>query len=119
MGWHADPLVHQLLGEYISHVDHPYKQVREVLGSNISNVLERQWAPSLPNVQILLSNNAKAEHGGVGNVPTQMAPRAAQHVEQLLAKLDQWHTEAKGATEIEDTKTYTNASKTSQYFESQ
>ncbi|KAI9246724.1 hypothetical protein BDA99DRAFT_526780 [Phascolomyces articulosus] len=113
LGWRANPLIDPLLGEYMNHIDHPYKQVREVLGDNISSILQRQWIPNHPDIKTLLQYNASPEaNGGVGNVPIKMDPKIAPHVEQLLTKLDQWQVEAKSATEVEGTKTYTNASKT-------
>ena len=116
LGWRANPLVDPLLSEYMEHIDHPYKQVREVLGDNISSILQRQWTPSYPDIKTLLRLNSESERGGVGNVPIQMDDRVAPHIEKLLVKLDKWQAEAKAATEVENTKTYTNASKTSKYI---
>ncbi|RUP06523.1 armadillo-type protein [Jimgerdemannia flammicorona] len=110
--WRFLPESRKLLETYISNIRHPYKQVREVIGGNINELLQIQWIPSQPSVNELLRKNATGGDS-VGNIPVEMNGYLKTILDELTRNLATWRAEKKpassGSTE------YGNASKTSTY----
>ncbi|KAI7863239.1 hypothetical protein BDF14DRAFT_1734412 [Spinellus fusiger] len=107
--WRLLPLCGSLLDTYLDHLQHPYKQVREVLGGNINELLQIQWVPALPCVEALLSLNARDGRDGTDNVPTSLSEQGQdKRIQQVITHLDTWLVEAKTDTSTH----YVNASKT-------
>lgn len=108
--WRFLPKSRQLLETYIANIRHPYKQVREVIGGNINELLQIQWVPSQSSVKDLLRENL-AKGDGVGNIPVEIDGYLNAMLDQLTHNLEVWRAEKKpassGSTE------YGNASKTS------
>lgn len=67
--WRFKPWANRdgLLELYLNHLDHPYKQVREVIGANVNDIMQIQWVPSYSSVGYLLDLNAQTD--GVMQVP--------------------------------------------------
>ena len=107
LGWRGMPMVDGLLDTYFGHLAHPYKQVRECLGSNINEILQFHWAPSMLNVQKAIEHNQQAALGGVGNVPMSLDNRTQELLDTAVQQLDQW--------QVEDIESYKRASKTGQF----
>ncbi|KAI9261229.1 hypothetical protein EDC94DRAFT_122877 [Helicostylum pulchrum] len=84
--WRFEPSIQRVLPTWLNNIQHPYKQVREVIGVNINEVLQLEWIPSYPSVESLLVANAETD--GVGNVPTTLTPGQAERCEKVIAKLD-------------------------------
>lgn len=109
--WRFEPLSQKILPTYFNNIQHPYKQVREVIGVNINELLQLEWIPSYPSVKSLLIANAKTD--GVGNVPTTLTPVQAERVELVTCKLDTWLEEMnKNKTGPSGSSNYAHASKT-------
>jgi proteasome activator subunit 4 len=72
-----------LLELYLDHLDHPYKQVREVIGANINDIMQIQWVPSYPSVDHLLELNARTE--GAMQVPFSLDISEHEQTVQLNA----------------------------------
>ncbi|KAG2196811.1 hypothetical protein INT47_002738 [Mucor saturninus] len=109
--WRFEPLIQKVLPTYFSNIQHPYKQVREVIGVNINELLQLEWIPSFPSVQNLLVSNAMTD--GVGNVPTTLTPIQADRIESVIYKLDIWLQEMnKDNTAPSGSSDYAHASKT-------
>ncbi|RCH96123.1 hypothetical protein CU098_001947, partial [Rhizopus stolonifer] len=105
--WRCLPLLPRLLPSYLSNIHHPYKQVREVIGGNIYELLQLEWVPSHSSVDRLLEINALTD--GVGNVPTELNPEQQERVKNIIQSLDVWLDEMKDNTVSSD---YAHASKT-------
>ncbi|KAI8099232.1 uncharacterized protein BX664DRAFT_272366 [Halteromyces radiatus] len=115
--WRFKPWGNDLLGLYLNHLNHPYKQVREVIGANINDIMQIQWIPSYSSVSSLLDYNARSD--GVGNVPYVLNQAEQQkQLEDILAKLDSELETVKSASETAEGDTtiisshYTTTSKT-------
>ncbi|CAO3588698.1 unnamed protein product [Absidia cylindrospora] len=80
--WRFRPWSTQLLDTYVASAAHPYKQVRDVLGANINDLLQIQWVPSYPTVRTLLAAAVETQH-----VPYPLDP-PLPHMTQLLSLLD-------------------------------
>lgn len=111
--WRFHPLIERMLSMYLNNIQHPYKQVREILGFNINELLQLEWVPSYPSVPQLLAENAKID--GVGNVPTALTPHQAERTQVILNKLDRWLEEmnqSNAVTSNSGSSDYAHASKT-------
>lgn len=111
LGWRFEPLVKRVLPTYLQNVQHPYKQVREVIGVNINELLQLEWIPSFPSVECLLEANAQTD--GVGNVPTTLNSVQLERVNSLIQCLDAWFVEMNAASAANGSSDYAHASKTS------
>ncbi|KAI8327989.1 hypothetical protein BC941DRAFT_364207, partial [Chlamydoabsidia padenii] len=67
--WRFKPWANKdgLLEVYLEHLNHPYKQVREVIGANINDIMQIQWIPSFSSVAHLLVLNTQIN--GVTQMP--------------------------------------------------
>ncbi|RCI01929.1 hypothetical protein CU098_000361, partial [Rhizopus stolonifer] len=86
--WRFEPLNARLLPTYLDNIQHPYKQVREVIGVNMNELLQLEWIPSYSSVSHLLQANAASD--GVGNVPTTLTATQKERMDVMLARLDEW-----------------------------
>ncbi|CEP09555.1 hypothetical protein [Parasitella parasitica] len=111
--WRFEPLNQRILPTYLSNIQHPYKQVREVIGVNINELLQLEWIPSYPSVRYLLEANALLADG-VGNVPTKLNARQQERVAILSSRLDAWLLEMNqnNSSEKSSASDYAHASKT-------
>lgn len=110
--WRFEPLIDRILPTYLNNIQHPYKQVREVIGVNINQLLQLEWIPSFPSVQRLLEANAMTD--GVGNVPTTLTEKQQHRVDVLNSRLDAWLAEVQqnSASILSGSSDYAHASKT-------
>ncbi|KAI7908029.1 uncharacterized protein BX663DRAFT_425475 [Cokeromyces recurvatus] len=109
--WKFKPLICKILPTYINNIQHPYKQVREVIGVNINELLQLEWVPSYPSVHNLLKANSIID--GVGNVPTTLNAEQSERMKVVVQHLDNWLTEMTTSGDImSSTTNYAHASKT-------
>lgn len=115
--WRFEPLNQRILPTYFNNIQHPYKQVREVIGVNINELLQLEWIPSFPSVQKLLKANAMTD--GVGNVPTILNERQQGRTNDLNSRLDAWLIEMtqNSTSALSGSSDYAHASKTGNNIE--
>lgn len=106
--WRGLPLVDRLLPTHLNNLQHPYKQVREVIGGNIYEFLQLEWVPGVSSVDSLLRMHAKTGDG-VGHVAAELNAEQQTRVTYIIQRLDQWFKEIDGNTASSD---YAHASKT-------
>jgi proteasome activator subunit 4 len=111
LGWRFEPLVKKVLPTYLQNIQHPYKQVREVIGVNINELLQLEWIPSFVSVDRLLEANAQTD--GVGNVPTTLNATQEERINTLIQHLDAWFIEMNASSATNGSSDYAHASKTS------
>ncbi|KAI9033800.1 hypothetical protein CLU79DRAFT_851017 [Phycomyces nitens] len=110
--WRMLPFSDNILETYLCNLQHPYKQVREVIGGNINEIMQIQWVPGLPSVEALMASNARDGQDGVGNVPFSLAEQGQEnHIKDVIRHLDHWLEEAEKSSTL-GSSDYTNASKT-------
>ncbi|ORZ04733.1 hypothetical protein BCR42DRAFT_474389 [Absidia repens] len=80
--WRFRPWSTQLLDTYVASAAHPYKQVRDVLGANLNDLLQIQWVPSYPTVRTLVELETHDDQ-----VPYPLDP-PLPHMTQLLTMID-------------------------------
>ncbi|KAI8387347.1 hypothetical protein BD560DRAFT_321031 [Blakeslea trispora] len=108
--WRFKPIAQTLLPTYLSNLQHPYKQVREVIGVNINELLQLEWVPSYASVPRLLESNATSD--GVGNVPTTLNDAQKERIDHTISNLDRWFAEMVQSDVKYATSDYAHASKT-------
>lgn len=112
--WRFEPLNNKILPTYFNNLQHPYKQVREVIGVNMNELLQLEWIPSYPSVKHLLAQHQLTD--GVGNVPTTLNPAQQERMQVVLSNLDRWYEEmTRSTTIISGSSDYAHASKTSKF----
>lgn len=105
--WRALPKSRELLDTYIDNLHHPYKQVREVIGGNLNEILQIQWVPSVESVDVLLD---QANH--VATIPISIQDGQLQEkLDRIIENLKVWRQEIEPTATAGSTK-YGNASKT-------
>ncbi|KAL8310876.1 hypothetical protein RB597_001893 [Gaeumannomyces tritici] len=106
-GWHfrhSQPI----LNDFLKHIDHPYKTVREAMGRVISAIYRSRYHESFPNVAALLRQN-KAD-SSVGVRPYQPDDDFIGTVTEIFERLERWrHERAPGQ---QTPSSYTSGSKT-------
>jgi proteasome activator subunit 4 len=109
--WRFNPWIEKILPSYLGNIQHPYKQVREVIGGNIDELVQIEWIPSVTSVQNLLKANASTD--GVGNVPTQPTiPAQKERIEYIRKQLEMWFKEQSNTVVTGGISDYSHGSKT-------
>lgn len=112
--WRFEPLIERILPTYLNNIQHPYKQVREVIGVNMNELLQLEWIPSYPSVSRLLEENAKTD--GVNNVPTTLGAKQEERVNVMINRLDAWFVEMVQSNATNGSSNFAHASKSSMFI---
>ncbi|KAF3761689.1 hypothetical protein M406DRAFT_333746 [Cryphonectria parasitica EP155] len=106
-GWHFRK-EKPILEDFLAHIDHPYKSVREAMGRVIGTIYRTRYHESYPNVAALLSSN-KAQ-SSIGIRPYQPSDEFTTTIKDVFSRLEKWrHERTPGQQEP---CSYTNGSKT-------
>ncbi|KAF2860630.1 hypothetical protein K470DRAFT_216576 [Piedraia hortae CBS 480.64] len=106
-GWHFQ-LHRPIISDFISHLDHPYKGVRELMGSTLALMFRTRHHESHRDVQALL--NSQRDASSVGTKPYTATPEFSKLIESVLERLETWRLERPTGTQTSTP--YTQASKT-------
>ncbi|TKA34126.1 hypothetical protein B0A50_00106 [Salinomyces thailandicus] len=107
LGWHFQlhrPIVH----DFLEHIDHPYKGVREVMGGTIATIFKTRYHESYKDVRSLLETQKAAS--SLGTRPYQPTEEFTGIVLNILERLEKWRKERPAGTQTPTP--YTQASKT-------
>ncbi|KAK4623702.1 Proteasome activator complex subunit 4 [Fulvia fulva] len=106
-GWHFQ--LHQpIADDFLEHLDHPYKSVREIVGSTLSTIFRSRYHESYKDVPSLLE--AQKAASSVGTRPYQPTEEFSGIVKNTFERLAQWRRERPIGTQ--QPTPYTQASKT-------
>ncbi|KAI5459283.1 hypothetical protein BGZ63DRAFT_447867 [Mariannaea sp. PMI_226] len=89
-GWHfghSQPI----LEDFLAHIDHPYKAVREAIGRVISVIYKTQYHESFENVGTLLEKNKAASSCGIR--PYQPSEEFSATMKDVFDRLKEWRHE--------------------------
>jgi len=106
-GWHFR---HEkpILEDFIQHIDHPYKSVRESIGRVIGTIFRTRYHESFPNVTALLEENKASS--SIGIRAYQPTAEFGTVIRDVFARLEKWrHERAPGQ---QTPSSYTSGSKT-------
>lgn len=89
-GWHfqlADPIVE----DFLNHLDHPYKGVREAMGQSLATIFRTRYHESYPDVKHLLT--AQESASSVGTYPYLPSPEFTKMIRDVFGKIETWRSE--------------------------
>ena len=107
VGWHFQ-LEKPIVEDFLKHLDHPYKGVREVMGSTLSVIFRTRHHESYKDIQTLLEDQKAAS--SLGRRPYQPTEEFAAIVKDVFERLEKWRQERPPG--IQTPTPYTQASKT-------
>ena len=106
-GWHFRG-VQPILEDFLAHLDHPYKAVREAMGRVISFIYKTRHHESFENVTTLLEENKKAS--SVGIRPYKPTEQFSATIREVFDQLEKWRQEREPGQQTPSS--YTAGSKT-------
>ncbi|KAK9780081.1 putative Proteasome activator subunit 4 [Seiridium cardinale] len=106
-GWHFRR-EKPILQDFLTHIDHPYKSVRESIGRVIATIYRTRYHESFENVSTLLEKN-KAE-SAIGIRPYQPTEEFLTTVKEVFDRLEKWRHEREPGQQTPSS--YTSGSKT-------
>jgi len=106
-GWHFQR-EKPILKDFLAHIDHPYKSVREAIGRVIATIYRTRYHESYESVTALLEKNKEAS--SIGIRPYQPPEDFAATIREVFARLEKWRHERTPGQQIPSS--YTNGSKT-------
>jgi len=107
LGWHWQ-LDKEVLQNFLEHLDHPYKGVREIMGITLATIFRTRYHESYKDVQSLLE--AQRNHASDGTQPYEPSPEFCQMMKSIFEQLEVWRKERPAGTQTPTS--YTQASKT-------
>ncbi|KFY30009.1 hypothetical protein V493_02168 [Pseudogymnoascus sp. VKM F-4281 (FW-2241)] len=106
-GWHFR-LEKPIVQDFLDHIDHPYKSVREAMGRTLATVFRTRYYESFKDVPTLLAQNKAASTIGIEPyVPTD---EFAKTITGVFTQLATWRTERTPGQQTPSS--YTSGSKT-------
>ncbi|KAI9753882.1 MAG: hypothetical protein M4579_004958 [Chaenotheca gracillima] len=105
-GWHYQ-LDRPILDDFIAHLDHPYKGVRESMGITIAAIYRTRYHEGFKDVSALLEANRKEE---TGIVPYRPSDQFVERIEGVFAWLEKSRKERQPGQQTPSS--YTSGSKT-------
>jgi proteasome activator subunit 4 len=106
-GWHFRD-TQGIHDDFLKHLDHPYKAVREAMGRVIAAIYKTRYHESFESVEKLLEQNKAAS--SIGIRPYQPTDEFSTLIKDVFARLAQWrHERVPGQQEQSS---YTSGSKT-------
>jgi proteasome activator subunit 4 len=106
-GWHFRN-DKPILDDFLTHIDHPYKSVRESIGRIIATIYRTRYHESFSNVTTLLKANKEAS--SIGIRPYQPTKEFAATIHEVFARLEKWRHERTPGQQTPSS--YTSGSKT-------
>jgi proteasome activator subunit 4 len=106
-GWHFR---HEkpVLDDFLAHIDHPYKSVREAMGRTIATIYRTRYHESFRNVSALLEQNKAESSVGIRSyVPSD---DFSATIREVFARLEKWRHERTPGQQTPSS--YTSGSKT-------
>ncbi|KAL3423795.1 GPI mannosyltransferase [Phlyctema vagabunda] len=106
-GWHFR-LEKPILEDFLAHIDHPYKAVRESIGRVISHIYRTRYYEAFANVDSLLKENKAVS--SIGIKPYQPTKEFAVTIKGVFDQLEVWRKERTPGQQTPSS--YTSGSKT-------
>jgi proteasome activator subunit 4 len=106
-GWHFR-LEKPIVQDFIDHIDHPYKSVREAMGRTLATIFRTRYYEAFKDVPTLLQKNKEAS--SIGIEPYQPNQEFATSIENVFKQLAIWRAERTPGQQTPSS--YTSGSKT-------
>ena len=106
-GWHFR-LDQPITEDFLAHIDHPYKGVREAMGSCLATIFRTRYHESFPNVETLIKT--QRDSSSIGVQPYQPAQDFTDLMNDIFGRLEKWRQERPAGQQTPSS--YTSGSKT-------
>jgi proteasome activator subunit 4 len=106
-GWHFQ-LEKPIVEDFVAHLDHPYKGVREVMGTTLATIFRTRYHESHKDIPTLL--DAQRQASSLGTRPYEATEEFSRMVTDIFDRLEKWRLERPAG--IQTPTPYTQASKT-------
>ena len=107
LGWHFQ-LEKPIVEDFIQHLDHPYKGVREAMGHTLATIYRTRYHESYRDTDELVDHQKAAS--SVGTRPYQPSAEFSETVTSIFERLEQWRLERTPGSQAPSS--YTSGSKT-------
>ncbi|KAG5984832.1 hypothetical protein E4U55_003050 [Claviceps digitariae] len=106
-GWHFRQ-DQPILDDFLRHIDHPYKAVREAIGKVLCVIFRTRYHESFESVPKLIEANKKAS--SIGLRPYQPSEQLTTVIKDVFDRLEKWRQERQPGQQTQSS--YTSGSKT-------
>ncbi|KAF2812513.1 uncharacterized protein BDZ99DRAFT_413274 [Mytilinidion resinicola] len=89
-GWHFQ-LDKPILEDFMQHLDHPYKGVREAMGQTIASILRMRYHESYKSVETLIKTQKEAS--SIGTRPYEPTEEYSTTITNVFERLEVWRKE--------------------------
>jgi proteasome activator subunit 4 len=107
LGWHFQ-LEKPIIEDFLQHIDHPYKGVREAVGSSLSSLYRTRYHESYKDVPSLIRSQKEAS--SLGTRPYQPTEEFVDTIHETFERLEKWRQERIPGQQTPSS--YTSGSKT-------
>lgn len=90
LGWHFQ-LEKPIVADFLGHLDHPYKGVREAMGHTLATVYRTRYHESYRDIGTLIEAQKKVSP--IGSRPYQPSEELSKTIEDVFMRLEQWRQE--------------------------
>jgi proteasome activator subunit 4 len=91
-GWHFQ-LYPGILEDFLEHLDHPYKGVREAMGMTLAKIYRSQYYEAYSDIPSLMK--AQREASSIGIRPYQPTEKFRETIKDVFERLEKWRQEYK------------------------
>jgi len=106
-GWHFQ-LEKPIVQDFLAHLDHPYKGVREAMGQTLGSIYRTRYHESYKSVDDLIESEKAAS--SVGSRPYQPTEEFSATIHEVFERLETWRQERTPGQQTPSS--YTSGSKT-------
>ena len=90
MGWHFQ-LDKPIIEDFLNHIDHPYKGVREAMGQSLSTLYSTRYHESYTDVPTLMKSQREAS--SLGTRPYEPTEEFTQVIHGVFERIEKWRKE--------------------------
>lgn len=90
LGWHFQ-LEKPIIADFLSHLDHPYKGVREAMGHTLATIYRTRYHESYRDIATMIEAQKKASP--IGTRPYQPSEEFANTIQGVFRRLEEWRQE--------------------------
>ena len=107
LGWHFQ-LEKPIVEDFLMHLDHPYKGVREAMGHTLATIYRSRYHESYRDTDTLIED--QKEVSSIGARPYQPSEEFSKTINNIFERLERWRLERTPGTQVPSS--YTSGSKT-------
>ena len=106
-GWHFQ-LDRPITKDFLAHIDHPYKGVREAMGSCLATIFRTRYHESFSSVESLMKTQRDAS--SIGAQPYVPSQQFSELIHEVFGRIERWRKERPAGQQTPSS--YTSGSKT-------